>query len=147
MFGVHIVSTSWQHAQDVFCFTFDNLLHSAAVSHVRALEGNKLNMLTHIYSRKHMRKIKWPSAITRLTAHFTCGLRSDLVFAWKGKSMIIHDTECPCWDQVLLNITHSKLPCNCFYYTHPLICLFCCSVKDDVPHVVIASKMMYLLLW
>ena len=44
-----------------------------------------------------MRKIKWPSAIIRLTAYtrLTCGLRSDLVFAWKGKSMIIHDTECP----------------------------------------------------
>ena len=71
MFGVHIVSTPRQHAQDVFCFKFDNLLHSAAVSHVCALEGNKLNMLTHIYSHKHMRKIEWPSAITRLTAYFT----------------------------------------------------------------------------
>ena len=49
MLGVHIMSTSRQHAQDVFCFTFDNLLHSAAVSHVCSLEGNKFNMLTHIY--------------------------------------------------------------------------------------------------
>ena len=137
MFGVHIVSTSRQHAQDAFCFTFDNLLHPAAVSHVHALEGNKLNMLIHRYSRKHMRKIKWPSTTTRLAACFACGLRSDLVFAWKGKSMIIHDTECLCWDQMLLNITHSKLPCNYFCYTHPVICLLCCSVKNDV---VIASQ-------
>ena len=79
----------------------------------------------------------WPSATTRLTACFACGLRSDLVFAWKGKNMIIHDTECLCWDQMLLNITHSKLPCNYFCYTHPLICLLCCSVKNDV---VIASQ-------
>ena len=46
--------------------------------------------------------------------------------------MIIHDTECPYRDQVLLNITHSKLPCNWFYYTHPFIYLLCCSVKNDV---------------
>ena len=33
-----------------------------------------VNMLTHTYSYKPLRKIKWPSAVTRLTAHFTCGL-------------------------------------------------------------------------
>ena len=33
-----------------------------------------------------LRKIKWSSAITRLTAHFVCGLMSDLVICkrWKG---------------------------------------------------------------
>ena len=123
--------------------------------------------------------------------------------------MVIHDTECPYWDQVSLTLTlpgssagvsgsldsycslkplcsgmgevvpahtsptllphplalcchysvskccsasivvtstvrvkQQKLqtPCNYFCYTQPLICLLCCSVKDDVPPVVIASK-------
>ena len=49
-------------------------------------------------------KSKWPYAITRLRAHFICGLLSDLVICkiiWKR--MVIHDTECPYWNQVSLN--------------------------------------------
>ena len=42
----------------------------------------------------------WPSEITRLTAHFMCGLVSDLVICKFGKSIVIHDTECPYKDQV-----------------------------------------------
>ena len=30
-------------------------------------------------SRIHKNLCKWPSAVTRLTAHFTCGMMSDLV--------------------------------------------------------------------
>ena len=42
-------------------------------------------------------RLMWPYAITRLTAHFVCGLISNLVI-WKfRKSMVIHDTECPSW--------------------------------------------------
>ena len=55
-------------------------------------------MLTHLYKRKPLRKIMWPSAITRLTAHSTCDLMSDLVISkHRIKNMIIdlHDIECP----------------------------------------------------
>ena len=46
------------------------------------------------------RRLKWLYAITRLTAHFMCGLMSDLVICKFRKSMAIHDTGCPYWDQV-----------------------------------------------
>ena len=42
----------------------------------------KVSMLTHTYLYKPLREIKWPSAITRLTAHFARSLMSDLV-TWK----------------------------------------------------------------
>ena len=58
-------------------------------------------------------KLNLPYAITRLTAHFMCGLMSDLVICNFRKSMIIHDTECPCWDQVSLNNT--KLNESCLF--------------------------------
>ena len=51
--------------------------------------------------------LKRPYAITRLTAHFMCGLTSDLVICKFWKSMVMHDTECPYWDQVLSNNTNS----------------------------------------
>ena len=41
----------------------------------------------------HLNGICW--AITRLTAHFVCGLMSDLVICKFRKCMVIHDTECP----------------------------------------------------
>ena len=41
--------------------------------------GDKVRMLIHAYLRKELRKIKRPSAITRLTAHIACGLMFDLV--------------------------------------------------------------------
>ena len=54
-------------------------------------------------------KLKWPYAITRLTAHYMCGLRSDLVICKFRKCMVIHDTECPYWDQVSLNNTNQPI--------------------------------------
>ena len=51
-------------------------------------------------------KLKWPYAISRLTAHYMCGLMSDLVICNFRKSMVMHDTECPYWDQVSLNNTN-----------------------------------------
>ena len=36
--------------------------------------------VTHSYPHKPRRKINWPSVVTRLTAHVTCGLMSDLIF-------------------------------------------------------------------
>ena len=121
MFGVHIVPTSRQHAQDAFCFTFDNLLHPAAVSHVHALEGNKLNMLIHRYSHKH------EEDQVAICNHQACSLLCLWPEVWSGL----------CMERMFLNIIHSKLPCNYCCYTHPLICLLCCSVKNDV---VIASR-------
>ena len=42
--------------------------------------GEKVSMLTHIYPHKARRKIEVIICkITRLTAHFMCGLMSDLV--------------------------------------------------------------------
>ena len=38
-----------------------------------------------------------------------CGLMSDLVNCKVRKSIIIHDTECPYWDQVSLNNTNQTL--------------------------------------
>ena len=48
-------------------------------------------MPSHAYPHKPLRKIKWPSAITRLIAHFTRDLMSDLVIASIEKHMVIHD--------------------------------------------------------
>ena len=42
--------------------------------------GDKVSMLTHIYPHKAWRKIEVIICkITRLTAHFMCGLMSDLL--------------------------------------------------------------------
>ena len=54
-------------------------------------------------------RLKWPYAVTRLTAHFMCGLMSDLVICKFRKSMVIHDVECPYWDQVSLNNTNQPI--------------------------------------
>ena len=44
------------------------------------LWGDKVSMLTHIYPHKPWREIKVTICkITRLTAHFVCGLMSDLL--------------------------------------------------------------------
>ena len=56
-------------------------------------------------------------SITRLTAHFVCGLMSDLVI-WKFRRiMVIHDTECPYWDHVSLNNTNQTI---CINYNKPV---------------------------
>ena len=39
--------------------------------------GNKVHMLIHTYPHESLRKIKWPYAITRLTAHFMYGLQLE----------------------------------------------------------------------
>ena len=43
-------------------------------------------------------RLKWPSTTTRLTAHFVCGLMSDMVICKFRKGVVMHDTECPFWD-------------------------------------------------
>ena len=57
-------------------------------------------------------KLKWPYAITRLAAHFICGLMSDLVICNFRKDMVIHDTECPYWHQVSINNTNQTFSLN-----------------------------------
>ena len=37
-----------------------------------------------------------------------CGVTSDLVICKFSKSTVIHDTECPYWDQVSLNNTNTN---------------------------------------
>ena len=69
------------------------------------LWDDKVSVLTHTYPHKPVRKIKWPAAVTRLTPHLL--MAWNLIW-WFGNSMIIHDTECPCWDQMSLNSTVSK---------------------------------------
>ena len=61
----------------------------------------------YIPAQTRGRLIKWPSAITRLTAHF---LNWSLVwwFAGSDKSMVEHDTKCSHCDQVSLNNTKTQ---------------------------------------
>ena len=73
------------------------------------LEGEKVSVLNHTYHTNPWGRLKWPYAITRLTANFMCGLISNLMIFKFRKSMVIHDTECPHWDQVLLNSTNQTL--------------------------------------
>ena len=62
----------------------------------------EVEKVTYVYPHKLHGKIKWPFAITRLTAHITCGLMSDLEILCTSleKSMVIHDTKCPYEDKV-----------------------------------------------
>ena len=64
---------------------------------------NKVSIWTHLYLWRSI----WPFAIT--TTHFTCGLMSDLVICMpRKKSMVVHDTEYPYWDQVSLIYSNSS---------------------------------------
>ena len=55
-------------------------------THLLHLRGDKTSMLTHAYPHIPRGRLKWPSAITNLTAHFTCCLMAALV-------MCKHDSE------------------------------------------------------
>ena len=63
---------------------------------------------------------KWPSAITRLTVHFACGLMSDLVICKHEIQycQLVH----PYWDQVSLNNTTQTDRCtrNAMQYNNQL---------------------------
>ena len=72
-----------------------------------ALGGGKVSMLIYTHTNPWGR-LKWAYAIIRQTAHFMCGLMSDLVICKFRKSMVIHDIECSYWDQVSLNNTNPK---------------------------------------
>ena len=65
----------------------------------------------HTYPCKPLRKIKVTICNHQADSQlYVCGLISDLV-NWKfRKSMVIHDTECPYWDQVSLNNANQTKP-------------------------------------
>ena len=72
---------------------------------------DKVSMLTHIYTHKPWRNIEVTICnITRLTAYF---MWPDV---WSAdlhlfiKNMVIHDIECPNWDQMSLNNTNQTKP-------------------------------------
>ena len=53
---------------------------NASLPDIGPLRGDKVSMLTHIYPHKPWRNIEVTICkITRLTAHFMCGLMSDLL--------------------------------------------------------------------
>ena len=65
-----------------------------------------MSMLSYIYPHKPLLKIP----ITRLTSHFLCGLMSNPVICNFRSSMVIQDTKCPYWDQVVLSNTNQTKP-------------------------------------
>ena len=67
--------------------------------------GEKASMITHTNPRGGL---KWPSAVTRLTAMFTSVLMSHLaVFKYRIESA--RDAQWPFWDLVSVNNTKLKL--------------------------------------
>ena len=77
-----------------------------SLSGTRPPGDDKVSMLTIHTHTNPWGRLKWPYAITRLIAHFICGWMSARVICKVRKSMVIHDTECPYWDQVSLNNTN-----------------------------------------
>ena len=62
------------------CVLNDGDIMMGAATRWDAPLGDKVSMLTHIYPHKARRKIEVIICkITRLTAHFMCGLMSDLL--------------------------------------------------------------------
>ena len=68
--------------------------------------GDKVSMVTYTYQQTPEEDLKWPGQQPTLSN----GLMSDLVICKFRKSMGIHDTECPSWDQVSLNNTNQTKP-------------------------------------
>ena len=72
--------------------------------------GDKESMLTHIYPHKARRKID------HMQNHQADSPLYVWPYVWSAdlhlliKSMVIHDTECPYWDQVSLNNTNQTCP-------------------------------------
>ena len=54
--------------------------------------------------------LKWPYAMTRLTAHIMYGLMSELVTCKFRKNMVIHDTKCP-YTETRCHYTTQTQPC------------------------------------
>ena len=56
------------------------------------LWGDEVCMLTHTYPHKPLSKIKWLYIIARMTAHFKCGLMSNLVICKHRKKVLQYIT-------------------------------------------------------
>ena len=74
--------------------------------------GNKVSMLEHTYPHKPQMKIR-----VTIYSHQAESLLFVWPDVWSGdlqvyKSIVIHDTECPFWDQVSLNNTNQTKSCN-----------------------------------
>ena len=98
---------SWFSQQHRFKASWSRLLiqYIFILCHILTLWGDKAGMLTYVYPHKPLRKIEviicnhqvaiecplyvWPDV-------WSSDLQSD-------KSMVIHDTESPHWDQVSIN--------------------------------------------
>ena len=93
--------------------------------------GVRACMFTHNYRTNKLRKIKWPSAVMRLTAHFTCGLVSDLML----KAYDLHDAEWPHWDQASFkHWTHESvsIPLYLSFYFSASNPSECCNYSEPV---------------
>ena len=64
--------------------------------------------LTDSLLRSEFRFILTRSRSGMLTAHFVCGLTSELMICKFSRSIVIHDTECPYCDQLSLNNPNPK---------------------------------------
>ena len=97
-----------------------------------------------VYQHKPLRKIKLPSPIARLTLTLLVAWCLIWWFASIEKSMVVHDTECPYWDQVSLNnTTQERSPSyglSDFRYQH----LF--EDKVDLEHVFKVSIILVLII-
>ena len=94
-------------------FCMINKHHQPCNPSLYTLGDDKMSMLTHTYPHKPLRNIKMT-----ICNHQTDSPLHVWPHVWSGdlqvyKSMVIHDTECPCWDLVSLNNTIPTLPFIC----------------------------------
>ena len=117
---------------------FNNIWSSKAIQcyerhhpHLSPLWGDKVSMLIHIYSHKPWRKIEVTISAKSPGWQPTLCVVWCLIcwFASYKKSMVIHDTTCPYWDQVSLKQHNTK-------QNHSHLCLqFTCYLDYHVQHV------------
>ena len=67
-------------------------LSSITVKPLGLMKGVCLPIHTHTNPRG---RLKWPSAVTRLTPHFMCALVSDRMICKLKEYDIIYDAKCP----------------------------------------------------
>ena len=94
------------------------LINISQLMSFNALGGDKARMLTYTYPHKHLGKIKVVICNHQVDSLFFLWLISTLVIC-KLLSMVVRDTECPCWNQVSLHNTNSN-SCLSTYPYKPL---------------------------
>ena len=92
---------------------------------------------THPHPYNPLSRLKWLSAITKLTSHFTFGLMEDLVIADIEKEYCHtwHWMSLPYWDQVSVNsttLTHTLLY-SCMFISIHSSGAWCIDSFPDVP--------------